>query len=551
VDRDVGHITRRIIAVPAVGLAIVCVLLLLLVRALVGEADEVERAERVRSRLHEVHTLLLEQEASLRGIQLAPEPEQLRRYHEGAAALPSALGELDALLAGRPDAVAGVEEIRRLYAGWSASASLDLRPPADDTDDGGATRMRERASTMDGVRIVIASMIEREDRRIAGLKAAVARAKLGSAWGTAGVAILLAIAAGTVLRRALTALARRYDRALRAQNDAVRAKDEFLAMLGHELRNPLAPIRVACELARRHGNSDRTWQVVERQVEHMTRLVDDLLDVSRITRGELSLRRERIDLATVIARAAETVGCELDKRRQRLELRVPAELVVDGDPARLAQVFCNLLANASKYGGEDSTIEVDAVAEGDRIAIHVRDHGIGIASDLQGRVFDLFVQESQEIDRRRGGLGLGLAIVRSVVQQHGGTVRVASDGPGRGSVFTVELPAAEPEPTGTRAISAPHEVAGATGKRVLVVDDNEDAADVLASLLSSLGCEVSVAYDPISALEQAQQTKPELVLLDLGLPVMDGRRRSSSPSRATGWRATGRRPRLPGSRCTS
>ena len=315
-----------------------------------------------------------------------------------------------------------------------------------------------------------------------------------------------------------------------AAEAANRSKDEFLAMLGHELRNPLSPILTALHLMKLRGpaGSERERTVIERQVNHLTRLVDDLLDVSRIARGKVQLKEEIVEIAEVIAKAIEMSSPLLEQRTQRLATHVPrAGLAVKGDPTRLSQVFSNLLTNAAKYTPPRGRIAVSAAREKNDVVIRVRDSGIGIASDVLPRIFDLFVQERQAIDRSQGGLGLGLTIVRNLIESHGGSVSAHSDGPGRGSEFVVRLPktlSAEPaEQTGPPS-SASLERADVSPRslRILVVDDNADGADMLHEMLVSKGYHARVAYDGPSALRLAEGFAPQIAFLDIGLPVMDG-----------------------------
>jgi len=307
---------------------------------------------------------------------------------------------------------------------------------------------------------------------------------------------------------------------------ASRSKDEFLAMLGHELRNPLAPILTALELMRlRAGDvAVRERTIIERQTQHLASLVEDLLDVSRITRGMVQLRCERLYLADVVAKAVETAAPLFEQQRHELAISVPRDLVVDADPARLTQVFANLLTNAAKYTDPGGRITVAATREGDELVASVTDTGRGIAADMLGRVFELFVQERQNLDRARGGLGLGLAIVRNLVELHGGRVAVSSPGPRRGSTFTVHLPCA-PDCAAVAGAALP-EPGSHDGPRrpisVLVVDDNVDAATLLGDLLSSRGYRTQVAHDAAEVLRLACDFVPDVALLDIGLPVMDG-----------------------------
>ncbi|MDC3962445.1 response regulator [Polyangium jinanense] len=320
----------------------------------------------------------------------------------------------------------------------------------------------------------------------------------------------------------------REQEARRQAESANRSKDEFLAMLGHELRNPLAPITTALHLMRmRIGDAGaRERAVIERQVKHLTQLVDDLLDVSRITRGKVELKKERIEIAEVVAKAIEMASPLLEQRRHHLTVEVPSRgLLVDGDGTRLAQVMSNLLTNSAKYTESGGQIAVEAERRERDIEIRVRDNGIGIAPDVLPTVFEFFVQDRQALDRAQGGLGLGLAIVRNLVTMHGGTVSARSEGKGRGSEFTVRLPAAAglAEVEAARArVRAPMKAQGGGGHRVLVVDDNEDAAALLAESLGSLGYQTRVASDGPSALRVAEKFRPDIALLDIGLPVMDG-----------------------------
>ncbi|MFY0522702.1 ATP-binding protein [Archangium gephyra] len=312
--------------------------------------------------------------------------------------------------------------------------------------------------------------------------------------------------------------------------EADRRKDEFLAMLGHELRNPLSPMVTALQLMRMKDGAalERERTIIERQVEHLTRLVDDLLDVSRITRGKVQLKRGRIDLAAVLMKAAEMAGPLLEQRSHYLEMPAPAgPLFVDGDPARLAQVLANLLNNAAKYTDPGGRIVVSAVGEGEQAVVRVRDNGAGIAPNILPRIFDMFVQEGRSIDRSQGGLGLGLAIVRSLVELHGGSVSVHSEGLGRGSEFVVRLPlVAQHVNAGGEVRSPPPEAPTPRGDprcvRLLLVDDNRDSVELLTEFLDAKGYVTRMALDGPTGLAAASVFQPHIALLDVGLPVMDG-----------------------------
>jgi PAS domain S-box-containing protein len=322
-----------------------------------------------------------------------------------------------------------------------------------------------------------------------------------------------------------------YDVTERKQaEDALRAadrrKDEFLATLAHELRNPLAPIRHASRISQmpRATEAQLKWadEVIERQVEHMARLLDDLLDVSRITRGKVELRLERLPLAEHLVAAVETVRPSIEARGHRLTLEVPdAQVGVDADPVRFAQIFVNLLTNAVKYTDPGGLIRVRARVEGDRVVVSVRDNGIGIATDLLPRMFEMFSQATAALERSEGGLGIGLALARGLVLLHHGTIEAKSAGLGQGSEFVVTLPLARPAPQPDSAAVTPaaHKP---TGLRVLIADDNHDSAESMAMLLQLSGYDVRAVHSGPDALALATEFRPHVALLDIGMPGMNG-----------------------------
>jgi signal transduction histidine kinase/ActR/RegA family two-component response regulator len=320
-------------------------------------------------------------------------------------------------------------------------------------------------------------------------------------------------------------------RALQASENELKAanrrKDEFLAMLAHELRNPLAPIASAAALlklgALDEGRIRKTSEVITRQVEHMTELVDDLLDVSRVTRGLVTLQEETLDVGSLLADAAEQVRSLMATKRQHFTMRAPdAPLLVRGDRTRLIQVFSNILNNAGKYTPQGGHVALSVVADDAHVEVSVEDDGIGIAPSLLPHIFDLFTQAERSPDRSQGGLGLGLALVKSLLELQGGTVAAHSAGTGQGSRFTVRLPRV----TAPGLLSAHRTETGAmqcaARSRVLVVDDNRDAAETLQLLLQAEGHEAFIAYRAHDALTIARQTSPGIVFLDIGLPDMDG-----------------------------
>jgi signal transduction histidine kinase/ActR/RegA family two-component response regulator len=304
--------------------------------------------------------------------------------------------------------------------------------------------------------------------------------------------------------------------------EVARRKDDFLAMLGHELRNPLAPILTAVELLARHPAAAREQKVIERHTQHMARLADDLLDISRVTRGSIELRREQVSLASVLERAAEIASPLIARHRHALQVAGAEGLTLQGDPVRLAQIFGNLLTNAAKFTPPGGKIDVLVDRAPRRVRVSVRDNGRGIAPDQLGRIFEPFVQADREPDALRGGLGLGLAIVSNLVERHGGNIGVRSDGRGRGSTFTVDLPTVQRAEVLPVRTTQPPPTAARTSVRVLVVDDNVDIAELLSEALQIEGFQTAVAHDAHSALERWRSFVPHAAVLDVGLPDLDG-----------------------------
>jgi len=318
-------------------------------------------------------------------------------------------------------------------------------------------------------------------------------------------------------------------RAEQELREVARRKDEFLAMLSHELRNPLAPILSAVAILDRAPHDDdalaaRYREVIARQVRHMKRLLDDLLDVSRVRQGKIHLQKEPVDLGALLLQAVEMSRPLIAEKRQQLSLALEgSQLSVDADPTRLIQVFANLLNNAAKYTDDGGHITLGARSEAAEAVVSVRDDGMGMSPDLLVRAFDLFAQDTRTIDRAQGGLGIGLTLARTLVTMHGGSLRAVSEGPGRGSEFVVRLPlSARSAAVVTREASAPADAGTGPALRVLVVDDNTDITQALQDLLALLGHQVRVARDGPGALAAATEVRPDLILLDIGLPGMDG-----------------------------
>gem|GEM_PF-2363820 len=312
-------------------------------------------------------------------------------------------------------------------------------------------------------------------------------------------------------------------RAEETVRETVRRKDEFLAVLGHELRNPLAPIRTALDLmaASYPEFAVREREVIDRQLRHVTRLVDDLLDLARVTSGSLNLKREPTDLALAVQRAVEIASPLFEAKRHRLALSVPPAVKVLIDPVRFSQIVANLLANAAKFTPEGGQVNVSAQARGSQVMLEVEDNGVGIEADQLERIFEPFVQAPSADRPSNGGLGLGLSLVRDLVRLHGGQVEAFSAGPGQGSRFSISVPVAFDAPVKAGEVkgrTAP--LAGA--RRILLVDDNEDAAEMLSLMLTELGHTVRIANDGVAALALAPSFEPDVAVLDIGLPIMDG-----------------------------
>ena len=351
---------------------------------------------------------------------------------------------------------------------------------------------------------------------------AAARTLDGDGAADGAVAVLTDVTDGRLLER-------ERERALDDLREADRRKDEFLAMLSHELRNPLAPILNAVELLEQleaddEGLGAQSRKVIARQTKHLKRLLDDLLDVSRVSQGKVQLQKQRIDLNVLLEQAVEISRPMMIEKRQQLSIVLePQPLVLEADPTRLLQVFDNLLNNAAKYTDAGGHVAIVATVEDGGAVVRIRDDGIGITPDLLDRAFDLFVQGTRSLDRAQGGLGIGLTLVQTLVRMHGGSVRAFSEGPGRGTELVVKLPLAPPRDLCSARPAAPASGAGAgVPLRVLVVDDNVDAAEGLGHLLRLLGHQVSLAHDGPAALAAAAAAAFDLVLLDIGLPGMDG-----------------------------
>jgi signal transduction histidine kinase len=329
-----------------------------------------------------------------------------------------------------------------------------------------------------------------------------------------------------IAQRVLKKVHAEHQRLLSEVQSASRAKDEFLAMLGHELRNPLSPAVTALQVMklRSGGRLNRELQVIDRQVHQLALLVDELLDLSSMTRGKVQLRRESVDISEVLTKAVETSSLLVQQRGHRLSVDLPAgELPWSGDPARLAQVIGILLSNAARYTDYGGRIHLQAFRDGDEIVVRVKDNGSGISAETLPTIFDLFVQGKRKSDRAQGGLGIGLTMAKNLVVLHGGRITCTSDGPAKGSEFVIRLPSAGlPEQASPPAPENYRPPSSIQPKRILVVDDNVDAAEMLGELLQDGGHQVQVAHHPAAAVAMLDTFQPEIAVLDIGLPGMDG-----------------------------
>jgi len=488
---------------PAVGAAM----------ELIGNVTVLERPMRVSAFVSAVRTALRARERQY----------EMRDYFEEREASLRAQALLAAIVASSDDAIVsktlqgnilswniGAERLFGYSAAEAIGQPITMIIPPERQDE--EPRLLERLRRGERIEHFETVRVTKDGRRIdVALTVSPVRDSTGRIVAASKVA-------RDITQRKLT------DAALR---EADRRKDEFLAILAHELRNPLAPIRNSLHLLRLINQPDpeatELTELMERQVKHMVRLVDDLLEVSRITRGKIELRKELVEVAAVVRSAVETSRPLIEAAGHELVLSLPSEpLGLHGDPVRLAQIFANLLNNAAKYTDAGGRITLTVRRDGEWVSTSVRDTGMGIPPDMLPKVFELFRQIERHAGHAQGGLGIGLTLVKSLVEMHGGSVEASSAGVGQGSEFVVRLPLAQTEwsiAVPKTAISAP--VAFAP-KRVLVVDDNRDAAESLGMLLKTLGATVHVVYSGADALEALESHQPAVVLLDIGMPGMDG-----------------------------
>ncbi|MEO5693027.1 MAG: ATP-binding protein [Usitatibacter sp.] len=365
----------------------------------------------------------------------------------------------------------------------------------------------------------------RDREEIALLREEATRAKEAAVGANSEPAVRMAMLREANEKLVLATI--RAQAATEAAENASRQKEQFLAMLAHELRNPLAPIANALAIMRRgtSANPTLTWvhDIIKRQVDHLTRLLDELLEASRLTTGKVILKKLPTDISEAMRLAIEASQPLVRGRGQRLSVTYPPQrLVVDGDPTRLVQIFSNLLHNAAKYTPEGGSIHFSAKRQADTVVVLVSDNGCGIAAQVLPHIFDLFTQEGRSLDHAQGGLGIGLTVVRSLVELHGGTVEATSRGLGQGSDFSVAIPLMQNPPLEIPANSGMKLEAPGISLRIALIDDNVDANDSLCAVLEVMGHEVSTAFDGNAGFELIRDTHPQLVVCDIGLPGMDG-----------------------------
>jgi signal transduction histidine kinase/CheY-like chemotaxis protein len=490
---------------------------------------------------------LVEAEAGVRGFYISGREEFLHRYDIAVQGLDAQLDALKEKTKDNDNQRSHIEQLRKM----SAERLQQLQAAIDQKRQAGKAFPRPTGKTdgkalMDAIREHVVKMErqetdllkDREGRSNSSYQVAVTTGLLSAFVGLFLVGAFVWLLDRNLRGKLKTVAERqRIEEELRQNRkelqervkqlaEADRRKDEFLATLAHELRNPLAPICNAVELLRRaNGDTDRIDQVrglMERQLGHMVRLIDDLLDISRITNGKLQLRKERLELAAVVHSAVESSRPLIEASAHNLTVKLPPDpIYVDADPTRLAQAFSNLLNNAAKYTERSGQICLTVDLNGSQAVVSVRDNGVGISAEHLPHIFEMFSQVAPALERSQGGLGIGLALVRGLVALHGGTVEAHSDGPGRGSEFRVHLPVAEPK-TPVKANDNGHLSPVATKSRILVVDDLRDSAESLGMVLELKGHTIRIAHDGREAVQAAAAFRPDVILMDIGLPKMNG-----------------------------
>jgi signal transduction histidine kinase/ActR/RegA family two-component response regulator len=497
-------------------------------RRLNKDAASVEHAQRVLNLTSDVLRTLLDAESGVRGFQLVGRDDYLHSYNGAIKRLDGKLAALLEETNDDPEQYERVQQLRNAAALRMARLQVGISLRRTSFEKAQAyVASGNGQSMMDGLRELTAEI---EGAEHAVLEAREFRSRHAYLVAQAG-ALLSAIMGFLMFAAFCWLLNRRIEDAKKIQEaqtlkEADRRKNEFLATLAHELRNPLAPIRIAVEVL---GQTDvdseaaqRARAIVVRKIGHMVRLIDDLRDVSAIAKGKLQLRKERVELAAVVQNAAEEIRPVMDAARHDLEITLPTESIyLDADPTRLVQVFSNLLNNAAKYTDRGGRIWLTAQRRDGEVVVSVRDTGIGLDTRHLTHIFDMYSQLAPALERSQGGLGVGLSLVRGLIELHGGTIEARSDGPGKGSEFLVRLPVlADSTP---ELAPAPDGVAPVpSAQRILVVDDDREATESLAFILERMGHDVRTGHDGLEAVQTATAFRPEVVLLDIDLPKMSG-----------------------------
>ena len=534
----------RAAVLPVLVITVLAALLGWQMSELLSTTRLVEHTDRIIAQATVTQTLLVDLETGLRGYQLTGDDDFLEPYRVAQNKLPRALERLEGLV-GPGAQLARVKQLEQQLSEWIAYSHDVLVIHNRNGDDHSSQFNQPGKKMMDGMRTSVAVIVREENlARLHGSRAAES-----STWTVVGLGGMLTVLAGVLLAALtthhLSQVAKSYDELLatraaaeaelekraRALEEADRQKDEFLAMLAHELRNPLAAISNAVQVIKSGRGEQvslpRLREIMERQCGHLARLVDDLLDVSRITRERIDLHPQAVDVAAAMLGAESTVQSLMLSRAHQLTLTPPqAPLCVEADPVRLEQILVNLLTNAAKYTPPGGRIWCEASEElrgGERWAmLRVRDNGVGIAPEFLPHIFDLFAQADRSLDRRDGGLGIGLTLVRRLAALHHGTIEARSDGPGKGSEFILRLPACVGTPAPAATSLAPETMPRELPTRVLLVEDNFDAAETMTELLELWGHEVTLARDGRAAVNMAEREQPEVMLLDIGLPLLSG-----------------------------
>ncbi len=542
-----GRFFNRIIVLVSISAILVISLGVYASRTLAtlnAGTDWVVHSERVRYQLSHVLELLVDAGTGIRRFEATHDDRSFQQADAALADLPLELTALHKILSGDPELAAYEERLSQAAARRAALSRqmIDLARAGDFVSVHKLVNGGDNGQLLETCRSVIGDMQEAEQRIFEAHRSVSESARQTVAFAiiaTTALAVLLLMLVASFSLRHHASLQQAQDDLWEAQQtliaseaalrEADQRKDVFLATLSHELRNPLAPIRNAARLLESpqlsNAELERSRLIISRQVRHMASLLDDLLDVSRITRGMLTLKKEVVELRQIFEAAVESARPAIEAKRHALHVEWPSEATrIHADPVRLTQILTNLLTNAAKYTDPDGRILLGSNTEDKTISIHVRDNGIGLAPDMLPKVFDMFSQVASDKGRNDNGLGIGLALVKGLVELHGGQVQAISEGLERGSEFVVSFPDSlcEPAPAPQSARDEPGQSGRPRPLLVLIADDNRDSADSLGMLLELSGHEVVLAHDGLAALAIAADRKPDAALLDIGMPGMDG-----------------------------